>query len=285
MGVARIEASIFAISEDANETMLTCRTDSSFCGYSSDLIIHSLMRYEHNIVWRPLRFEARFRANYRAYISRCRTPVAHLLKESVFNNKRHYILLRCISWYKQRAWRTAARWLLYYGARTRSPFVVRCRKSFRIPWNRSYPRRWRRRRKGVWKSVRDVSRVMKVREGKERARMPAWRYRIDRTCNFLDYSRRESRSTVVASRLSPGGNGRSISLSCVNVLFPLLPSHFLSSFRKPFPFVMQVNVRPYARKRKYDSAQWTTRYSRIFVTLSVSIYSEANGKFKRHVSI
>jgi len=40
MGVARIAASIFAISEDANETMLTCRTDwvrRVFCGYSSNL--------------------------------------------------------------------------------------------------------------------------------------------------------------------------------------------------------------------------------------------------------
>lgn len=39
------------------------------------------------------------------YMSRCYTLVAHMLKESTLNNKRHYIPLRCVSWYKQWAWR------------------------------------------------------------------------------------------------------------------------------------------------------------------------------------
>lgn len=140
--------------------------------------------------------------------------------------------------------RTAAHRLLYYGARTLSPFVVRCRKSFRIPWSRSYPRRRPEEGGGGREGEEDVcerapgtSRVMKVREkGKNGRRMPAWmRCRIDRTCYFLDYSRRESRSTVVASQLSPGGNGRSISLSCVNVLFPLFPACSRRPVNRPRP--------------------------------------------------
>lgn len=164
-------------------------------------------------------------------------------KRAYLYNKRHYVLLRCITWYKQRAWREPQHtgFCITVHVRSRS-FVVRCRKSFRIPWSRSYPRRaggggWWRRGRVVCERAPGTSRVMKVGEkGKNGRRMPAWRCRIDRTCYFLDYSRRESRSTVAASRLSPGGNGRSISLSCVNVLLPLFPAVFLPPVK---PFVVR----------------------------------------------
>lgn len=148
-----------------------------------------------------------------------------MLKESTLDNKRHYTL-RCITWYKQWAWREPQHTgfcitvhvrsrLLLYAAVSRSgyPGADRIQDGGRREGGGG--------RGDVCERAPGTSRVMKVREkGKNGCRRGCG---IDRTCYFLDYSRRESRSTVGASQLSPGGNGRSISLSCVNVLLPLFP--------------------------------------------------------------
>lgn len=175
------------------------------------------------------------------YMSRWCAPVAHMSKETILNNKRHYILLRCITWYKQWAWREPQHTgfcitvhvrsrLLLYAAVSRSGYPG----ADRIQDGAAEKRAGEGEEEDVCERAPGTSRVMKVREkGKNGRRMPAWRCRIDRTCYFLDYSRRESRSTVVASQLSPGGNGRSISLSCVNVLFPLFPAFSLLPVNRP----------------------------------------------------
>lgn len=130
-----------------------------------------------------------------------------MLKESAFNNKRHYTLLRCISWYKQWAWRepqhtgfcvtvhVLAR-LLLYAAVSRSGYPGA---------DRIQDGGGERVRLRVKERPGHIASNEGTKKKNRDAGVGAVVYRIDRTCYFLDYSRRESRSTVVASRLSPGG--------------------------------------------------------------------------------
>jgi len=174
MGAVYIAALVFTISEDANETILTNQIRRYL-----NLITYILVNDTDVIpYWRSLLDEARLRANYHAlYVT---LLIAHMLKESILNNKWHYILLR-ISWYKQWAWRepqhtgfcvtvhVRARLLLYVAvSRSGYPEADRIQDSAAEEEEE---------RLCVKERLGHIASNESTREEKEPMRMPARRYR------------------------------------------------------------------------------------------------------------